>query len=212
MTTVRALVFDFDGTLADSIGSIWLEYQRTIAEMGLPEVSHREFTRQIGRPWNDILRSFWPGIDPEEFSRHYRFQAENICPFPGVPPAVRELSGDYTLAIMTSRGEKSFKPGLKRSGLDAGMFKAIFCRDGLAYNKPDPRALAPVFEALCMKPAETVYIGDSVIDAQCALAAGAGFVAVLSGGAYGDDFRELGVKRIIPSVAQLPSALKGAGQ
>ena len=208
---LKAVIFDFDGTLVDTIDSIWAEYQRVISEMGLKKVSHRDFTRNVGRAWDEILGIFWPGLDPYEFTKHYRVQAETVKPIPGVDSALRRMSRDYALAIMTSRGEKTFMPHMRKAGIDSGLFRAIYNRNDLKYNKPDPRALAPVLKSLGIRPDEAVYVGDSIIDAECAQKAGAGFIAVLSGGAYEDDFKAMGVKDIIPSVASLPELLYGKG-
>jgi phosphoglycolate phosphatase len=205
---LKAVIFDFDGTLVDTIGSIWAEYQRVIVSMGLPKVTHREFTKNIGRAWDQIIEEFWPGIDPKEFTRHYHVEAESVKPIPGVQEALETLSKEYALAIMTSRGGKTFIPHLKKGGIDPKLFKAVFHRNDLKYNKPDPRALSPVFKALKLMPEETIYVGDSVIDAECAIKAGAGFIAVRTGGAYDADFIELGVKEILDSVAMLPEILK----
>ena len=204
----KAIIFDFDGTLVDTIGSIWAEYRRVILSMGLPAVSHREFTRNIGRAWDEIIERFWPGIDAKEFTRHYRVEAESVKAIPGVEAALESLSHDYVLAIMTSRGEKTFLPHMKKAGIDPKLFAAMFHRNDLKFNKPDPRALSPVFKALGLKPSDTIYVGDSIIDAECALKAGAGFVAVRTGGAYDEDFLALGVRDILDSVADLPGLLK----
>jgi phosphoglycolate phosphatase len=208
---VRALVFDFDGTLVDSIGSIWVEYQRVMKVMGLPRVTHREFTRHIGRMWSDVIKSLWPDVDPQEFTRHYRLQAESVTPIEGVDDALNQLSKDYTLAIMTARGEKTLNIHMKNTGVDEDIFEAVYNRDNLEHNKPDPRAMLAVCRGLGIESGEAIYIGDSVVDAECALNAGAGFVAVLTGGAHAEDFRRMGVEGILESVAELPSYLKQGG-
>ena len=208
---IKAVIFDFDGTLVDTMGSIWAEYERTMEEMKLPKITHREFTRHVGRAWNEIIKTFWPDLNPAEFTRHYHVEDEEVKPFKGGEEALKELSKTYTLALMTSRGKKTLFPNMTRAGLEPGLFKLIHHRNSLTHNKPDPRALLQVCKELKIKPSETIYIGDSIIDAECAQKAGAGFVAVLSGGAYPDDFKAMGVKDIIPSIAQLPSLLKREG-
>jgi len=55
---------------------------------------------------------------------------------------------------------------------------------------------------------DVIYIGDSVIDAECAHKAGVSFVGVLSGGTLYEDFIKLGVKQVIDSVAKLPKLVK----
>lgn len=204
----KAIIFDFDGTLADTIPSIWEEYQRVMEVMGLPKITHRKFTQHVGRTWEDIIRTFWPGIDPKEFTRNYRLTAERVEPISGAHEAVKSLRGRFRLAIMTARG-RTIVEWITRANLDEGAFEAVYHKDMLTYNKPDPRALLQVCDDMGLAPSECIYIGDSVIDAVCAINAGLRFVAVLSGGGYALDFREAGVKDIIPSVADLPALLEG---
>jgi phosphoglycolate phosphatase len=202
----KAVIFDFDGTLVDTIGSIWTEYQRVIKKLSLKPITHRDFTRHVGRAWDDIILTFWPDLDPKEFTKHYRISAEQVKLFPGVDNALEIMSKDHTLAIMTSRGH-TINRHLLTAGLNKRLFARIYNREMLNFNKPDPRALLQVCIELKLKPSNTIYVGDSIIDAQCALGAGVGFVAVLSGGAYQEDFKEIGISQIIPSVADLPSIL-----
>jgi phosphoglycolate phosphatase len=205
---IEAVIFDFDGTLVDTIGCIWEEYQRVIEVMGLRKISKREFTHHIGRAWEDILKTMWPGVDTKEFTKHYRLHVEKFKKFPGTDEMLMQLMKDHPLFIMTSRGEKTFYPGMKEACLNLDVFKATYHRDSLKFNKPDPRALLEVCKFQEIKPNEAVYIGDSIIDAQCALNAKLNFVAVLTGGAYPEDFRAIGVKDIIASVAELPPVIK----
>jgi phosphoglycolate phosphatase-like HAD superfamily hydrolase len=203
----KAIIFDFDGTLADTIPSIWAEYQRVMEVMGLPKITHRTFTQHVGRTWEDIIRTFWPGIDPQEFTRNYRIGSEEVKPFPGVHEAISVLRTRYRLSIMTARGG-TIGEWIARTSLDESAFESVWHKEMLRYNKPDPRALLQVCEGLRLEPVEAIYVGDSVIDARCALDAGLRFIGVLSGGGYIEDFKEAGVADVIPSVAQIPSLLE----
>lgn len=203
-----ALIFDFDGTLVDTMPSIWAEYERVMVKLGLPEVSHREFTKQMGKPWNTILETLWPDRDPAEFNRVYWQDAEDIKPIEGAAQALTELKESHRLVIMSSRGPGSLRTYLKRAGIDERLFQAIYDREGIRHNKPDPRALEQVMKELSLDPEDTIFVGDGVVDAECAKEAGVRFVAVLSGGAYEEDFRDLGVSQVAGSVAELPSLLK----
>lgn len=208
---LKTLVFDFDGTLVDSVDSIWCEYQRVMEEMDLRRVSHREFTRVIGKTWEDILATLWPEMDPLEFTSRYKVNSECFKLVDGAGEALRELAKDYTLVIMTSRGEETLYKHLRGSGLDEGLFKAVYHKDNLGYNKPDPRALLQITEDLQLKPEETAYVGDSIVDGECALNAGMDFIAVLTGGSYPEDFQTMGADSIVDSVADLPAFLNEGG-
>jgi len=205
---LKAVVFDFDGTLAETCSSIWAEYQRVQDEMGLPKITYRRFGRELGRTWEDALVAFWPQVDVKEFSRRYRQNAERINKIPGAREALSALSGKYELAVMSSRGQ-TVHENLKAAGFEETLFKAVYCRLDLQYTKPDPRALTQVLEKLGVKPSEAAYVGDSVIDAECAQKAGIRFIGVLTGGADMEDFKGAGVEDVIASVAKLPSFLEG---
>ncbi len=204
---VDAVVFDFDGTLVDSVPSIWREYQRVMEVMNLKDVTHREFTKHVGRPWEQVLRSLWPDIDVLEFTKNYRSSDESLKPFKGVGKTFKYLSKKYKLAIMTSRGESSLVKNLKDPEINLKLFDGVFHRNNLRFHKPDPRAITQVCESLGVKPEDTIYVGDSIVDARCALDAGAGFIGVLSGGAWEEDMRGEGVKVVLESVVDLPNVL-----
>lgn len=205
--TLKLIVFDFDGTLVNTMDSIWLEYQRVMSSMGLKRISRRDFSLNMGRPWNDVIKSFWPDIRPEEFTMHYRQKSEKAGTIPGVKEALSLLSGDYMLSIMSSRGRKSLDEHMKSSEMDFGVFEKIYSKDDLSHFKPDPRALSKVIGDFKLKPGQCMYVGDSVIDALCARDARARFTGVLSGGGYIKDFEDLGFDVVLDSVASLPKAL-----
>jgi len=202
------LVFDFDGTLVDTVDCIWGEYENVMDKMGLAPITHRQFTQNIGKTWEDIITTFWPDIDASEFTSNYDVGAEIAKPFVGVDEALNRLSLDYELAIMTSRGSHSFLQHAKTCSVDLSMFVGVYHKDNLKYNKPDPRALHQVLDELGFDPEQTLYVGDSVVDAECAFDAGCGFVGVLSGGAYVEDFESAGVRHIIENVSKLPALLE----
>ncbi|MCX6694691.1 MAG: HAD family hydrolase [Candidatus Altiarchaeota archaeon] len=205
---MKAMIFDFDGTLVDSVECIWKEYSRVMKLLNLPKVGYREFTKHLGKPWDQVLNGMWPDIDMEEFNRHYKVDAEKVAPIARVSAALEELSGDYLLAILTSRGERTLRMHMERVGMKPGLFKAIMHKDNLRNHKPDPRAIEETCRALGVGKSEVVYVGDSVIDAECASNAGVSFVGVLSGGASRGDFNAVGVDCVIESIAELPALLR----
>jgi HAD superfamily hydrolase (TIGR01549 family) len=203
----KAVIFDFDGTLVSSMDSVWTQYQRTIRVLGLRKITKGQFMRHVGRPWNEIIETFWPGQDPEEFTLNYRQDREVFRKFAGMDATLKLLSSKYSLYILTSRGEKTLLPGMKKARLDTSCFKGIYFRERLNYNKPDPRALIQVCEEVGIRPDESVYVGDAVVDANCAQEAKMRFIAVLSGGAKRGDFKRMGINEILADVTDLPKLL-----
>lgn len=204
---IKAIVFDFDGTLIDTIDSIWREYERVARVMKLPRVSYRDFTQQMGKPWVQALRGLWPDIDIEEFNRNYRKDMEKAAPIDGVTETLHRLKKEYVLGIMSSRGGDTLYEYVKYVGMDLSLFDVVLDKESLRNHKPDPRALLQVCDELGLKAGEVLYVGDSVIDAECAHRAGIKFVGVLTGGTEKKDFKEVGVKCIVDSIKDLPDVI-----
>jgi len=204
---IKAIIFDFDGTLVDSVKSIWKEYRRVMSIMGLRKVTYREFTRHLGRPWDQVLKSMWPDVDIKEFNSHYKLDAETVKPIKDVSTALEKLNGKYALAILTSRGEHSLKIHMQNAGLKPGLFQAIQHKDNLKNHKPHPDAIKDTCSKLGVAIGEVVYVGDSIIDAECAKSAHAKFIGVLSGSASEKEFKACGADYIIKTMAELPVLL-----
>ncbi|MFH1403569.1 MAG: HAD family hydrolase [Candidatus Altiarchaeota archaeon] len=201
------IALDFDGTLVDSVESIWLEFQRVIEAMDLPKISYDDFKQQLGKVWDNVLTGLWPGINIQEFNRNYRVEAEKPIPIRGVHTALKKLEDHYPLVILTSRGEDTLIKHLELTGFTTTAFDGIYHRDNLPYHKPDPEALLSVCGDYSVDAEDLLYVGDSLVDFECAMNAGTRFVGVLTGAASGSDFTEKGVADVIDSVTYLPGFL-----
>ena len=194
---IKAVVFDFDGTLIDSTESIWKEYKNVANKMGLKGISYKEFKAQLGKPWDKVLKTLWPNVDVSEFSKIYRQDKEDTKLIAHVPETLDTLSKTYRLALLTSRGGKTLSKIIKSCGITEDRFEVIIHKDTLTSHKPDPKALKHLLNIMKLKPDEVVYVGDSIVDAEFAKASNVLFVGVLTGGATKKEFESLGVKHII---------------
>jgi HAD superfamily hydrolase (TIGR01509 family) len=206
---IRAVLFDYDGTLIDSVDCVWQEYQRTARVLKLPKRRFEDYTRQLGKTWEEALKNIWPGVNTKEFTKVYRLEKEQVTLLEGVMETLGRLKGRYKLGILTSRGRKTLYQHLKSTGIPAGLFGAILYRESLKKHKPDPKALYQACREMKVAPEEIVYVGDAVVDAQCAIAAGIRFIGVLTGGAKKQDFLKAGVPKdcIIKTLKELPEKL-----
>ena len=205
---IKVIAFDFDGTLVDTTESIWREYERVIQEMGLEPVTYKEFTRQLGKPWDVALHALWPDLDVKDFSRKYRHEREKCQFFKGAIKVLEFLKESYKLALLTSRDGKSLTKILTNSDIPEDTFEVELDNDSLRAHKPDPKALKQLMDLLSLENDELVYVGDSVIDAECALNAKVSFIGVTSGGATRSEFKNSGVKHIIDKLEELPEKIK----
>ena len=109
------------------------------------------------------------------------------------------------VGLVTASTRGVVEPNIERLNL-TGVFETAWYSDDVARSKPHPEALERALEELGVAAADTVYIGDTLVDLEMATAAGTAFVAV--GGTMSDSaFRDAGVERVWPGVAAWASDL-----
>ncbi|SDI67922.1 HAD family hydrolase [Nonomuraea jiangxiensis] len=176
--TVRAVVFDLDGTLVDTMTSIPYAYVRTIRDLGGPDVSPALLIASwhIG-PTPAVLAHFLgrtvTATDLKRFHAHIATAAESTRPFPGIPELLRRLRHDgMPLALYTSATRHLAGLMLARTGL-TGYFPVVVTGDEVTNPKPAPDGLLETCRLLGVPASATAYVGDSDTDLRCARAAGA---------------------------------------
>jgi phosphoglycolate phosphatase len=129
---------------------------------------------------------------------------------PGAGDALRTLRVMGNPLALLTRGSRNYTTRALRASHLTGLLDTIICRDDHAISeaKPHPEAMRRAAAALNLRPEQCILIGDHLMDLECALSAGSMFVAVLSGHNGRKGWEDLGVERIIPSIAQLPRYLE----
>lgn len=205
----RLLVFDWDGTLADSTEIIAEALRGACADVGLPMPDPASARFVIGLGLRDALARVAPGLDPErypELSLHYRrrFLARDpeIPLFEGARELLDELAGaGYLLAVATGKTRVGLDRAMAAAGL-AGRFHATRCADeGLP--KPHPAMLLHLMGALAVDAASTLMIGDTTHDLELARGAGADAVAVAYGAHPPEGLARLAPRATVHSVPEL---------
>jgi len=174
---IDTVLFDFDGTIADTNDLIIASWQYTYRQRVGHTVSKEEILKTFGEPLRVTMARVFPDHDVEESIAIYRdFQKEifsdAIKVFPGIPELVKELSArGYKIGVVTSRVRSSTYLGLEIFGLDPYIDAVITCED-CAEHKPGPGPALACLEVLGSKPENAVMIGDSKYDIGCANNAG----------------------------------------
>jgi phosphoglycolate phosphatase len=179
----KAILFDLDGTLLDTITDLAEAANLMQAELGRPALSQGRVHSFVGRGVNDFIQrclaeSGEPSADEVVdahgvFRRHYlRVNGQTTQPYPGVSELLAALAArKMKMAVVTNKSTIFTLPLLQQFDL-AQYFGAIVCGDTLSVKKPDP---APIFHAcrlLGAKLEESLMIGDSINDSLAARAAG----------------------------------------
>jgi phosphoglycolate phosphatase len=182
------LIFDWDGTLFDSIDWIVSCLQQAAQKTGLPEPGIRNARSVIGLSLQSALETLYPGEDPATASRlvaHYREvyhtrPLSNLALYEGVRELLEDLKGaGYLLAIATGKARSGLEPALDITGT-RHLFDATRCADETA-SKPDPLMLVEILEELEVPASRALMVGDSLYDLRMAQRAGMRSIGVSQG-------------------------------
>lgn len=220
MTTARPydlLIFDWDGTLADSIGQIVRSMQIAIAELGWEPRSDLEVGQLIGLGLTDGLRKLYPDLGATQISELlgcFRQQwltlgtGQAEAPFfPGTEAVLQELSeASYVLAVATGKSRAGLNRALAWNRSVRGLFTATRTGDETA-DKPDPLMLSELLVELEVPVERALMIGDTEYDSAMAAAIGMDSVGVATGVHEAGRIRRAGAIAVLESVCGLPAWL-----
>ncbi|EJL05290.1 MULTISPECIES: HAD-IIIA family hydrolase [Pseudomonas] len=184
----KLLIFDWDGTLANSIGRIVDAMHVASDRSGLARCDDFAVKGIIGLGLPEAIRSLYPEISDDElvvFRQHYAdcyiaLEAEPSPLFEGVADTLQSLRADgYRLAVATGKARRGLDRVLKSHGWD-DYFDITRAADETA-SKPHPLMLEQILSHCGMRPDQALMVGDSSFDLQMARNAGMGSVAVSYG-------------------------------
>ena len=184
---VKAILFDLDGTLLDSVPLILDSFAHAFAAVGEPLPPPPVLARAIGIP----LRAFFLEIgktEPEIAALIAAYREHNLAQhdgrvraFPGVVDLVTELRArGFRTALVTSKNRLGAERGLRIIGLGDAMDVLVSC-DDVARPKPDPEPVNRALAWLGVDATEAVFVGDSLHDLESGRAAGVRTAAALWG-------------------------------
>lgn len=211
MPRPRAIVFDLDGTLVDSLPDIVGSFRDAFDELGLDAPPPAAVRERVGLPLEAMYAAFAPAehvaaladayrrIYPQRFTRTSR-------PFPGVPEVLAELrAAGFALAVATTKRTDMARRFVAAMGLD-GALDHVQGTDGFPH-KPAPDV---VLRALAALDAEgTWMVGDTTHDVGAGKAAGLRTFAVTWGTHDADTLAAAAPDRLEPNLATLPAAVLG---
>ncbi len=208
----RGVLFDVDGTLADSVGLFYEMSLDVFREADLPapprERVYALMSEGSDNPWPALFPTDYPDVEAlvarvfaERRDHWMRRYYEDTQPLAGGVELVEQLAeAGYTLGIVTSSGRDL--PFLDRWGI-RHRFEVVIGREDVDQRKPHPEPIERCLSALRLEARDAVYVGDSRIDVRAARAAGVAAVGVTTGTATVAGLQEEGADLVVASLTEL---------
>ena len=174
-SSIRALIFDLDGTLIDSKRDLIRSVNAMLAEMGRETLNEDTISGYIGHGAPQLVgRALGNGASEAERARALKFflayyedhKMDSTCAYPGVAEALEELRG-FPMAILTNKPVRVSMRILEELGL-AKYFRAVYGGNSVETKKPDPLGARRILGELGASPDEAILVGDSEVDVQTA--------------------------------------------
>jgi phosphoglycolate phosphatase len=178
-SSVRALIFDLDGTLIDSQRDLIRSVNAMLHEMGHEQLLEDTICGYIGHGAPQLVgQALGNGSTEAERERALKFflahyeehKLDSTCAYPGVPEALEHLAA-FPMAILTNKPVRISVRILESLGL-AKYFRAVYGGNSFETKKPDPLGAQTILCEFAAAPAEAILIGDSEVDVQTARNAG----------------------------------------
>jgi phosphoglycolate phosphatase len=204
----RAVLFDLDGTLLDTLDDIGNSMNRVLTRLGLPVHAILSYKQFVGEGMTVLARKALPSMESsdaaavskcvalmrEEYTSH---SMDETKPYPGIPEMLTELGRlQISVAVLSNKPDDMVKTLLNHY-FPGTHFNAAFGAQPSFPSKPDPASSLAIAERLKILPERFVFLGDSKIDMLTATAAKMYPVGALWGFRDEAELRTHGAKKLI---------------
>lgn len=228
MRLVKAVLFDLDGTLVDSLPELYHGVHTVLSDMGLKAPSQEAVGAMIGRGILVLVQRLCAAlgiaVESEQgrdlFDRLLKAWSESggrhMVFYPGVIEGVEQLKDKgIRVALVTNKQRSLTVEFLQSRGLES-LFDTVVAGDDCPNNKPAPDMLIRAMTEMNVCASETVMVGDSRNDALAGRAAGVSVALVETGYNEGvsiaDWAREAGFTRVYPSARKVCERIVASGR
>lgn len=208
----RLAIFDFDGTLLDSVDDVVKSFNEALTIYGFPTVTREEYIGSLGGNIDEIvslvLKDNATPENLESFKNtylkiYYESKKENSLPFPGAYNLLKELeSRDVLLAINSNRFTDSIEFFVEKFFGDID-FLSIEGHDFDIPTKPSPAGVNRIIEKASVSTEDALFIGDSSTDIKTAKNAGIDCLIVKWGYGNEKDFSNDYILEAIDDVSEI---------
>lgn len=214
---IRAVLFDLDGTLVDSLPTIADAMVEALAMHGY-RTTPEELIPRIGPPMNELARDLAGITDAEaervndDYLRLYHERFIGLTPEHAGATELLERLFDQgmRMAVVTNKVEYGGREMVRIQDWDR-FFPVVVGRDTTAAAKPSPLPARYALDALEVSAAEAAIVGDTEFDMQCGLEAELGMVIGVEGERSAHLLRTLGATHVVTSLDQVAPIVLNSG-
>ena len=213
---IKAIAFDLDGTLVDSVPDIAVAAQLMLEELNLPSCSELNVRSWVGNGAEVLVRRALahslkqiPSSEQVErafslFLTHYQQQLNrHSCLYDGVKETLLLLvQQGYQLAIVTNKPIQFVAPILQAFDIEQH-FSLVLGGDSLAAKKPDPMQLNHIMNTWVLEEEQLLMVGDSKNDILAAKSAEIASIGLTYGYNYGEDIRLSGSNAVFDNFSDI---------
>lgn len=213
---IKLLIFDFDGTLADTHELIIQTNQEAMRRMGFPVLEDQVISRTIGLPLEEGILTMFPQLAKEDLPawvKTYRaiFDELKTKIIPGLFPHVKETLEalhvrGYVLTVASSRLSLSLNDFLRDMGI-APFFSYVLGADNVSAAKPDPEPVLKTLRDLHFRADEALVVGDMPVDILMGKRAGAFTCGVTYGNSDREALKKAGANHVLDDFGRLPEII-----
>jgi phosphoglycolate phosphatase len=212
----KAIFFDLDGTLVNTLDDLTEAMNQALAGLGQPVRSRDECREMIGRGLADFARAALPGNAghlQDALLRTMKDVYAGIClnktyPYLGICDVLSACrkAGIRTAVVSNKAHEITVRIAEHYFGRET--FDEILGQKEGMKCKPDPEPMRFLLDKMALRAEEVLYVGDSDVDVQTARNAGLDFVAAGWGFRSAEQLRQAGAKKIIDRPIELMDYLR----
>ena len=214
---IKAVLFDLDGTLVNSLDDLATSTNYALEKFGFPKHETEKYKYFVGNGMQNLIMRALPedGRDSETrekvfkaFWNHYaEHYVDKTVPYEGIEELLKALKEDgKKIAIISNKAQEMAVTVAEK--IFGDIFDMICGKQDGYPAKPDPSLTLKVMEDIGVKPCECVLIGDSGMDAAAAVNAKCTGIGVLWGFRTEDELRSNGAKYIVSKPAEIMDILK----
>ena len=169
MPRFRAVLFDFDGTLADSYAAITASVNHVLQHHGRPTLTEEKVRTLVGHGLQQLMNTILPGIDADAAAKLYREHHPTVMKshtklLPGVADGLAALkTAGVKLGVCSNKPAYFTRALLGMLGIDDNV-DVVFGPDDVGAAKPDPTMVLKALEKLGVPKDEALYVGDMEVD------------------------------------------------